>query len=116
MLNNTYTIAGKSYDKTTQNANSSTFSDETVVLTEPKKFFVAHKKRKASEVIDTVVALTNDLRPVPEKPYSRVKVQLKLSYDPTAGIADLGTVIDGMLDELQAFKEATLTSLLNREV
>jgi hypothetical protein len=119
MLNNTLTLP-RVYDKRTQNANTSTFAIETDVLSAPKTLTISHSKRKNSTYIDTVAYIDDEARPVSTGDallsYSKIRVQIKLSYDPQGGRSDIASAIQAAKADLDTLITNELASLLNREV
>lgn len=114
MLQNTQTL-GRVYDRRSNSANTSVFSVEATALTAPQLLEISHQKRKDGTV-DTVCYITSDKRPTPDKNLSRVRTQVKFSYNPLEGRSDIQTEIAAQIAELTKLYTDSLPSILNREV
>jgi len=119
MLQNQYTFTTNNvYDKRTFTANSSIYSKEG--LNHPKTIEISHRRRKGSNVIDTVIINTDDVPVVNAVTgatnHSRVRAQLKISYDPLNGPADTAVILSQLSSELKELFDLELSSILNREV
>lgn len=120
MLQNTLTLSTVVFDKITTSKNESTYSAEAVVLTEPQRLRISHNIRKTG-VVDTLVQSEHHKRPTIAGsevllPFSSVRVQFKMSYNPVEGREDIIASLNDQRAKLNEFIDAEITSLINREV
>lgn len=120
MLLNTITLDGVVFDKITFVKNESTYSSESNALTDPKRLRVSHNVRK-NGIVDTLIQSEHQARPVAPDgttllPFSAVRAQLKISYNPFEGRQDIQAALIAQKTMLVELFDAELASLLNKEV
>lgn len=111
------TTSQGSLDKLFAQPSRSRFSIESRATTAPVFLEVDHNVHKNGQ-ISTAIAINDDARPdgILTGEYSRIRVMVKLMYNPLEGRADVPAVLDTNIADLLAIVQAQLPSLINREV